>query len=69
MAPEDIANWIFQDAAQLVLRYSAYWLSLKGAPDVSGQATKTVHLPHSNMFTPKALQEMMVKASNGVDLI
>ena len=66
--PRDFPNWLLQEESQLVLRHCAYWLSLKGLPDVPNSATRTVHLPRANVFSPLSLQAMMVRASNGEDL-
>ena len=68
LAPKNIPEWLMQDEKQLVLSHCGYWLSLKGEPEVSNQATKTVHLPRTNIFSPKTLQAMMVRASNGEDI-
>ncbi|ANL70606.1 hypothetical protein AMC83_CH00572 [Rhizobium phaseoli] len=68
LAPIHPEDWIIQDEAQLVLKHCAYWLSLKGEPDVPNSASKTVYLPRLNIFTPKVLQAMMSRTSNGEDL-
>lgn len=68
LTPNDISNWIMQDEANLVLKHCAYWVSLKDAPEVLDQASRVVHIPRGNVFTPKALQAMMVHTSNGEDL-
>ncbi|WP_313593565.1 DUF4365 domain-containing protein [Agrobacterium cavarae] len=68
LAPKDFPDWLKQDEERLALCHCAYWLSLKGEPDVPNKTTKTVHLSRSNVFSPRALQAMMVRASNGEDL-
>ncbi|MBB3298099.1 MULTISPECIES: DUF4365 domain-containing protein [Rhizobium] len=68
LVPNDFPDWLLQDEAQLALRHCAYWVSLKGAPEILNQATRTVHLPRTNIFSPRTLQAMMVRASNGEDL-
>lgn len=66
--PADIAKWTSQSPTELILRYSAYWLSLKGHPEVPNRTKKTVLLPPENMFTPSALMSMMRNTGEGVDL-
>ena len=66
--PPDVGNWASQSDSELVLRFCAYWLSLKGLPEVANQSTKTVYLPRGNMFTPAALMTMMRNTSEGRDL-
>ncbi|MBB5750997.1 DUF4365 domain-containing protein [Prosthecomicrobium pneumaticum] len=66
--PELHPDWVVQDEAQLALRHCGYWTCLQGEPEVTGQDSKTVHLPKANVFSAAALQAMMVSASNGVSL-
>lgn len=65
--PQDVGDWIAQSPAELIMRYCAYWLSLKGEPEVPNQTAKTVYLQPGNVFTPEALAAMMRDTSNGVD--
>lgn len=56
--PENRADWCSIDADQLILRNCAYWLSLKGFPAMEeSAATKTVHLPQSQLFNAAVLKE------------
>lgn len=61
-------DWVMQDHAQLALKHCGYWTCLQDEPEVTGQDSKTVHLPKANLFSAAALQAMMVSASNGVSL-
>lgn len=65
LAPSDLEGWMMQDEAQLALKHCAYWKSLSGAKEVKGQQSKTVYFPRENVFSPRVLQAMMVRASNG----
>lgn len=67
-APHHIDEWTVQKEEQLAMRHCGFWTSLSGEPEVTGQASKAVHLPRANIFTPHALQAMMVNASNGLTL-
>lgn len=67
LVPELAELWAIQDETQLALRHCGYWLSLRGLDEVTGQETKTIHIPRANVFTPHTLQAMMVHASNGAD--
>lgn len=66
--PAEIDDWTIQSHGSLVLKHCAYWLSLRGEPDVPNQSAKTVYFPRENMFTPEALRAMMVDTSEGRDL-
>ena len=63
----DTIHWLHQDHNQSVLNHCAYWISIKNAPAIT-TATKTIHIPVTNIFTPTVLREMMTKISNGVEL-
>jgi hypothetical protein len=63
--PSDIDSWLSASREELVLRRSAYWLSLAGFPESDNKATVTVHVPSMQMFTVEGLCEMMQKINEG----
>jgi hypothetical protein len=61
--PAERNEWLSVTAQQLVARRCAYWRSLRGAPAVAGQASKTIHIPRANVLTPQALTDIMTRFS------
>ncbi len=57
-------DWLSCSEDRLVLRRSAWWMSLRGFPETDTNS-KTVHVPKSQMFTPESLVVMMEKARGG----
>ncbi len=57
--PQDQTLWVNQSAEELVLRRCAYWISLQGSPPTSNEATVRIAIPHANVFSAAAIQEMM----------
>lgn len=62
LMPGDLEEWLQQSEAQMLLRRAAYWLSLRGMPQVE-TTTVTVHLPRANLFTAVQLRELMERVS------
>lgn len=53
-------DWIIQrDDAETILKYCAYWFSLRGMPPTDNSSTKTVHIPQENRLTVNKLSELM----------
>jgi hypothetical protein len=68
-APRDIDHWLNQSHSSLSLSHCGYWVSLKGLPELpDGQATKTIRVDATKIFTPHSLQLMMSNAGNGHEL-
>ena len=61
--PDDAADWIHLSKKGLLKRRCAYWLSLRGEPQVRNTTNKTIYIPKTNLFTPAALETMLVRAS------
>jgi hypothetical protein len=59
--PSNLTDWLTATAQQLVLRKSAYWLSLMGFPESDNQTKTTVKIPMAQMLTVETLQEMMLR--------
>ena len=60
--PENEQEWIEHSAEQLMLRRCAWWVKMTGMPQVS-TASKTVHLPRKQVFSPDTLRSLMEKIS------
>jgi hypothetical protein len=61
--PTDEEKWLSHDDESLITRKCAYWCNLFGLPDVTNAASKTVHVPKKNVFSPAVLAELMRKIS------
>lgn len=48
-------DWVTVTGRHLVLRRTAWWTDLWGAPASSNATSVTVHIPKRRIFTPKAL--------------
>lgn len=66
LVPPDIDEWILQDESQLLLRKCGYWFSLRGAPSVMNQSSKTVHIPKTQVFGPTSLSDIFERLSGGM---
>jgi Domain of unknown function (DUF4365) len=56
---DDLAGWLEQSEAQLIMRRCGYWLSLRGMALTENVATVTVSLPRAQVFSPASLGELM----------
>lgn len=57
--PDDVEEWLKLTPDQLVLRRSAYWLSLARRPASDNTTSVTIDVPRENLLTPEALKRMM----------
>ena len=59
-------KWLSLEPEEMILRHSAYWISLSGAPAIKvGQESKAVHLPVANRLNHTALQKLMEQSRTG----
>jgi hypothetical protein len=56
--PVDANEWLSLSKDQLIMKKCAYWVSLRGAPEVTGQESTTVRVPCVNVFSPDAFREI-----------
>ncbi len=67
--PEDSQDWLRHSEKELVLRYCAYWVSLKDKPAVPATGSKdqtiTVHIPLKNQLTVTELQRIIILLAKG----
>jgi hypothetical protein len=61
--PENMEDWLNHSEEQLITRKCAYWLNLRGLPVVDNDNIVTVHIKQKNVFSPKNLTELMLRAS------
>jgi len=63
--PRNQDEWITITAQELILRYSAYWHSLKGEEETENKEGCTVHIPKANRLDVPALRDLMEKSRTG----
>ncbi|NLZ59724.1 MAG: DUF4365 domain-containing protein [Lentisphaerae bacterium] len=61
--PADVNEWLRLSEEQMVMKKCAYWVSLRGAPEISGQVSITVRVPRKNVFSPDAFREIALTRS------
>lgn len=64
--PEDSDKWLTISQNELILRHCAYWVSLRGQPEVDVQTSKTVYIPAKNRFDVDGLAALMEQARTGI---
>jgi hypothetical protein len=65
LVPPSPADWLRHSEEEMAMRHAAYWLSLRGRPDVPSEETVTVYLPRAQQLTPAALVQMMKRINDG----
>lgn len=63
LLPADEERWLTWTEEALVLRRSAYWLSLCGLPATSNEATARVHLPRGQVFDSAGIRGLLERVS------
>lgn len=63
--PEDVDQWFRQSEAELTIRLSAYWLSLRGYPPTNNQYAETVYLSRTQLLTVDELKRIMQRIARG----
>ena len=63
--PGNRNHWMTITREELVLRRSAYWLSLRGADETMNRSSLTVRLPVANLFDVDGLRRLMEQSRNG----
>lgn len=66
--PSDRVDWLSHTPTELVLKRCAYFLNLRGMPEVNNAASVTVQLPITNVFSPAVLRELMLRTSREEEL-
>lgn len=63
--PTDRSNWLSVTPTELIIRHSAYWLSLRDYPATDVQYGKTVYIPRANRFDVQGLTALMAQSRTG----
>lgn len=66
IVPPRPCRWILQHDRRTVLYRCSYWVSLRGAANVTNDATVTVSVPLAQQFTPVTLDNLMQGIADGV---
>ena len=48
----------------MTIKHCAYWLNLRGYPDIANEVNVTVQVPRIQTFTPETLGRMMRKIND-----
>jgi hypothetical protein len=65
LLPEDTSQWLDSTDERLLMRYCAYWASLRGEPKTDNTESVSVKIPRLNRFTVQALACMMRSIGQG----
>jgi hypothetical protein len=66
--PEAADDSISHTIDALIIRKCAYWVNMTGMPEVTGQASKTVHIPRAQVLSPEGLTQILTRVSEGATL-
>ncbi|HEY0076119.1 MAG TPA: DUF4365 domain-containing protein [Abditibacteriaceae bacterium] len=61
--PPNFDQWLTHSHEQLLLRRSAYWVSLNGAAPSTNDTSQTVYLPKNQPFSPQSLRDLAARIS------
>lgn len=64
--PRDPEQWLSVLPAEMILRHSAYWVSLRDAPETDVEHAKTVYIPTGNRFDIESLKALMDQSRTGI---
>lgn len=63
--PRDQSRWLTITPDELVLRRSAYWMSLIGYGESANKTSVTVYIPENQLFDVDALHRLMEQSRSG----
>ena len=66
--PEDETKWLEVSAEALVLRRSAFWMSLRGQPPTTNKNSQVVKIPRAQVFDVQAMNTMFTLVRAGQPL-
>jgi hypothetical protein len=66
--PENEEDWVEVKQEELLLRYSAYWVSLKDAPQVKNKKSVTLKISKKQKFDKDIFKLLMDKTSEGMPI-
>lgn len=61
--PKDNSEWVEHSSLQSKIRFSGYWVSIEGYPEVPNTTNVTVRVPFSQAFNNLTLLELMASHS------
>lgn len=64
--PDDASAWLTVSSNELILRTAAYWVSLRGKPEVENKTSVTVEIPSVNLFDVQCVQRLMEQSRSGM---
>ena len=65
LLPDDFSQWTVHSEQELALRKCGYWMSLRGEPQTGNVASKTVHIPRSQVFDVGGLDAIFNRLEAG----
>ena len=63
--PKETENWLSHENDHIILRHSAYWVSLRGRDASSNIESVTIQIPVLQRFTPSTIQGIFNKRKVG----
>ena len=63
--PDNVDEWLNISHTELLLKQSAYWVSLYGAATTETKTSKTIYLPKANLLTPQSLITLCQEIGKG----
>jgi len=59
LVPDDVPNWVSIAPSEMLVRYTGFWVSLRGNPDSGNATSKTITISVAQQLTPNALTQLM----------
>jgi hypothetical protein len=66
--PENEKDWVEVKPEELLLRYSAYWISLKNEPSVKNKKSVTINISKQQKLDKDSFKLLMDKMSEGTPI-
>jgi hypothetical protein len=63
--PDDEEAWLTQSPEALLLRYCAYWMSLRGAEPTTASSSIRITIPRAQVFSVQAAQTLRSRLAGG----
>ena len=65
IVPEVLGDWIEQSPQSLVLKYCAYWSSIRGMKESKNASAQTIVLPSQQVFGVQSLTDISDRVGSG----
>jgi hypothetical protein len=66
--PPNEEDWLKVNESEMILRYLAYWFSLRYEPETKNAESVTIKIPKIQLLNKESFKMLMDKASNGIGL-